>query len=122
MVRDLERAVRFRVCEYAVCVLCARRKNLFASHGPSTSVPESMDTPRTATGMSLRDPGGDEVEDALARQHGRRDRLTTLAIGILTVDHEGWAPRRAEQRSAWVNAAHALAPMVNVRFVFRCGT
>ena len=72
--------------------------------------------------LALRDPGGDADEDVLARHHRRRDRLTTLAIGVLTVDHDQWAPRRAEQRSAWVNAAHALSPMVNVRFVFRCGT
>ena len=36
----------------------------------------------------------------------------SLAIGILTVDHEFYQWRRAEQRFAWVDKANALAPAV----------
>ena len=44
-----------------------------------------------------------------------------LAIGILSVDSDSYQWRRTEQRFAWVNSAHAAAPLVHARFVFRCG-
>lgn len=47
---------------------------------------------------------------------------TLLAIGVLSVDSVRYAPRRAEQRHAWVGVAHAYAPVVVARFVLRCGT
>ena len=71
----------------------ARRRNLFATWD---AFPTDH---RTHMSLALRDPGPGGDEDVLARHHRRRDRLTTLAIGVLTVDHDQWAPRRAEQRS-----------------------
>ena len=48
---------------------------------------------------------------------------TFLSVGILSVDHHRrYGPRRAEQRFAWVDDAHSLAPAVYCRFILRCGT
>jgi hypothetical protein len=47
---------------------------------------------------------------------------TLLAIGVISVDSPRYAQRRTEQRHAWVESAHARAPLAIARFVMRCGS
>ena len=64
----------------------ARRRNHKSVCDVRTSSRPITGTARIHMSLALRDPGGDADEDVLARHHRRRDRLTTLAIGVLTVD------------------------------------